>query len=88
MSHGMAHPVTPFPTAQVTGEPAAMVTRSRVILVLGNQRYAVDFTAEARPLPPQRASVTPLDRTPPGATERPIPPSPRRYRQAKASEPG
>jgi hypothetical protein len=61
----MAHQVTPFPIAKVTGEPAAMVTRhSRVIVVLGNQRYALDFTAEARPLPPQRASVTPLG-TPP-----------------------
>jgi len=69
MSHGMAHQVTPFPTAKVTGEPAAMVTRSHVIVVLGNQRYAIDFTAEARHVPPRSASVISLDQTPP-----PLPP--------------
>ena len=52
----MRNKVIPFPSEKTSPEPDPIeVVRSRVIVRVGNLRYAIDLIAEATPLPPANA---------------------------------
>jgi hypothetical protein len=70
----MPNPPMPFPPSQQPPEPRPVATKhSRMILSIGRERYAFDFTSTVTALRPKAAEVISIEeKRKPGTDDKPL----------------